>query len=106
MTAATSSSPIAGARALVLAHPVATRWILAGPIAVLVAVATMMALPLWLPEGPAGIDNIAYPILLSPILWAIPFLYACLAEDLFRCAAVLLAALVLQGGVVALALAA
>ena len=49
----------------------------------------MMAMPVWVPAGRAGIDDIALPILLAPLLWAIPFFYACLAEDLVRCAAVI-----------------
>ena len=50
-------------------------------------------------------NNIAYPILLAPLLWAAPFVYACLAEDLPRAAAVMLGAALAQGALVAVALA-
>jgi hypothetical protein len=97
----TALRPFAPLGARIRAHPAATRWILAGPVAILVAVVTMMAMPIWVPGGRAGIDDIALPILLAPLLWAIPFLYACLAEDLVRCAAVLGVATLAQGALVA-----
>ena len=84
----------------VASHPVTARWLLAGPGAAAAAVATMMAMPLWLPAGAAGVDNIAYPLILMPLLWAVPFFYACLEENLVRASAILLGAIVLQGGVV------
>lgn len=96
---------ISRVRSAVEAHPVTTRWILAGPAAVLAAVATMMAMPLWFPAGSAGINNVALPILLVPLLWAIPFLYACLAEDLPRCAAILGGTTLLQASLVVVSLA-
>jgi len=65
------------------------RWILAGPIALLASLATMLAMPLWLPAGAGGVDDIVLPLVLTPLLWAIPFFYACLESDLPRCAAVL-----------------
>ena len=34
--------------------------------------------------GRAGINDIAFPILLTPLLWALPFFYACLEENLVR----------------------
>ena len=64
------------------AHPVAARWLLAGPGALLASLATMIAMPLWLPAGAAGVNDVAFPILLTPLLWAVPFFYACLEEDL------------------------
>lgn len=52
------------------------RWIMAGPLALIAAVVTMASMPLWLPVGAAGIDNLIFPILLFPALWAVFFLYA------------------------------
>ncbi|MFC3309731.1 hypothetical protein [Blastomonas aquatica] len=52
------------------------RWIMAGPLALVAAVVTMASMPLWLPVGAAGIDNLIFPILLFPALWAVFFLYA------------------------------
>jgi len=97
--------PLSALRVAIAAHPTTTRWILAGPLAVLAGLTTMMAMPLWFPAGNAGINDIAVPILLTPLLWAVPFLYACLSEDLFRCGLVLSSATLLQGALVALRLA-
>ena len=88
-------------RGVLEAHPLAGRWVLAGPLALLAAFATMAAMPLWLPAGRAGVDNIVLPIVLTPLIWAVPFFYACLEPNLGRCALVLLAATLLQGLVVA-----
>jgi hypothetical protein len=82
-------------------HPVTTRWLLAGPVALLAALATMTAMPLWLPAGAAGVDDIVLPIVLTPLLWAVPFFYACLEPNLTRCAAVLLVPTLAQGLLVA-----
>lgn len=91
-------------RALVLAHPVATRWLLAGPGALLAAVLFMASVPVWLPGGSAGIDNIVYPVILAPLFWAVAFIYTCLEENLPRGASVIAAAILLQGLMVAAAL--
>lgn len=91
-------------RAAVLAHPVATRWLLAGPGALLAAVLFIASVPVWLPGGAAGIDNIVYPVILAPLFWAVAFIYTCLEENLPRGAAVIAAAILLQGIVVAAAL--
>jgi hypothetical protein len=85
-------------------HPVATRWILAGPVALLAALATMAAMPLWLPAGAAGVNAIVLPIVLTPLLWAVPFFYACLEPNLARCAVALSVPTLVQGLLVAAAL--
>ena len=87
------------------ARPATTRWLLAGPGALAAAVATMMAMPVWLPAGAAGVNNIAYPMILAPLLWAVPFFYACLEPNLVRGAMVLVGTTVAQGTVAALAIA-
>jgi hypothetical protein len=66
----------------------------------------MMAMPVWLPAGAAGINDIAFPILLTPLLWAAPFFYACLEPDLVRGTLVMLGAILVQGALVAFAMAA
>ena len=96
------SAALAGA---IRARPVTARWLLAGPGALAAAVATMMAMPVWLPAGAAGVGNIAVPMILAPLLWAVPFFYACLEPNLVRAAAVLLGATAVQGAVAALAMA-
>ena len=55
------------------AHPAAARWLLAGPIALAASLATLLAMPLWLPSGSAGLNDIALPIILLPLIWAVPF---------------------------------
>jgi hypothetical protein len=99
---------IDGARAAltaaVAARPVTTRWLLAGPGAVLAALATMAVMPLWLPRGAAGVTNLAFPIILAPLVWAVTFFYACLEEDLVRGIAVIGGAVMAQAAVAVLAI--
>ena len=90
---------------VVAAHPVATRWLLAGPGAVLAALATMCAMPLWLPRGAAGVTNLAFPIILAPLLWAVAFFYACLEEKLVRGSLVIGGAVLAQAAVAVLVMA-
>ncbi|MFO1210735.1 MAG: hypothetical protein U1E40_16215 [Amaricoccus sp.] len=89
--------------AAIAARPRLARWLLAGPIALLASLATMLAMPFWLPAGAGGVDDIVLPIVLTPLLWAIPFFYACLEPDLPRCAAVLVGLTLGQALVVAVA---
>ena len=84
------------ASAAIQARPVLVRWILAGPATMLAALATMAAMPLWLPAGAACINHLALPILLTPLLWAVPFFYACLTEDLPRASLVFAAVILVQ----------
>ncbi|MCB1353332.1 MAG: hypothetical protein KDK03_11405 [Rhodobacteraceae bacterium] len=86
------------------ARPRLVRWLLAGPGAILAALATMAAMPLWMPAGGAGVNDIALPIILTPLLWAIPFFYACLTENLVQASGVICGATVLQAAAVAIAL--
>jgi hypothetical protein len=85
------------------AYPVATRCLLAGPVALATGLLTMMAMPFWMPAGAVGVNNLALPIILAPLLWAVPFFYACLEENLVRGSVVLSAAVLLQGAIVAMA---
>ena len=78
----------------------ALRWILAGPVALAVAFVVMAAMPLWFPEGTAGVDHLILPLILFPAIWAAAFFYACLAENLGR-ASVVLAGLLLVNGAAA-----
>lgn len=73
------------------------RWVLAGPVALAVAYVVMAAMPLWLPQGAAGIDHLILPLVLFPALWAAAFLYACLAENLGRASVILIGALLVNG---------
>lgn len=86
-------------------RPVLARWLLAGPGALLAAVATLMAMPLWMPRGAAGVNDIAMPIILTPLLWAVPFFYAVIEENLVRATVVLAGVTVVQAVAIAAALA-
>lgn len=93
---------IGSMKGFVEAHPRSTRWLLAGPGAVAAALAFMCAMPVWLPAGQAGVNNIAYPLILAPLIWAVAFTYACLEENLPRGAAVILGSTLLQAALVGL----
>ena len=86
-------------------RPVLVRWLLAGPGAIVAGLATMAAMPLWMPAGSAGVNDVALPIILTPLLWAVPFFYAVLARSLVRATLVLSAAVVAQVAAVLLSLA-
>jgi hypothetical protein len=64
------------------------RWVLAGPVAAIVAVLVLMGMPLYLPAGPGGVDNLVIPLLLLPIIWAMLFFHAVLDSSLARVACV------------------
>lgn len=68
-----------------------TRWLLGGPMAVLIAILAMGAMPLWFPAGAAGVDHLIFPLILFPALWAAVFFYAILAENMRRAALVMTA---------------
>lgn len=58
--------------------------LLAGPLAFACAALVMCGAALWVPRGPAQIDNIVLPIVLFPALWAGIFFYSCLDRRLAR----------------------
>ncbi|MDP3858947.1 MAG: hypothetical protein Q8Q73_14420 [Stagnimonas sp.] len=76
------------------------RGLLAGPLALLTALLTMMGGALWLPEGAAGLDHLVVPVVFFPMLWAGWFLYACLDPRLLRGFAVVGGAALLQLGLI------
>ena len=81
------------------------RWVLAGPGALIAAMLIMAAMPVWLPAGAGGVDNIVYPIVLSPLIWAVVFMYAVLEENLPRGLAVTGMVVLFTGALVALSIA-
>ena len=93
-----------GALLAIAAHPKRTRWLLAGPGVAVTALLLTAALPVWLPSGAAGVNHIAYPLVLAPLVWVVLFLYACLEERVVRCAAVVAGLATGGGAVVAAAL--
>src|SRR3546814_12284447 len=78
------------------------RWILGGPAALIAAVLIMAAMPVWLPAGAGGVDNIIYPIILAPLIWAVVFMYSVLEEKLPRGLAVAAGVILVMGGMVVL----
>lgn len=77
-----------------------SRWLLAGPVTLLVAVLVMAATPVWLPAGAGGVDNLVIPILFFPLLWALPFFYSLLEEKLLRAWMILLGLAALNGAII------
>lgn len=78
------------------------RILLAGPGAIVVTLALLAGMPLWLPGGAAGIDNLAFPLVLAPLIWSMLFFHACLDRSIARVAAIAAALLLIHGGMVAL----
>lgn len=61
-----------------------SRGLLAGPVCFATAALVMAGGALWLPEGPAKIDNMVLPIVLFPMIWAALFFYLMLDRRLAR----------------------
>src|SRR3546814_8728205 len=74
------------------------RFVMAGPVAILVALTLLAGMPLWLPGGAAGIDNLAVPLVLAPLIWAGLFFHACLDRSLARVALVAGVLFLVHGG--------
>ena len=76
-----------------------SRWITAGPLAIIAAVLTMASTPLWLPKSAAGVDHLVLPIILFPAFWAIFFFYALIEARPMR-ALIIFAAVAIANAVV------
>ena len=80
------------------------RWgriLLAGPGAIVVTLTLLAGMPLWLPGGAAGIDNLAFPLVCAPLIWAVLFFHACLDRRIARVALVAAALFLVHGGLLA-----
>ena len=77
------------------------RFLLAGPGAIVVTLTLLAGMPLWLPSGAAGIDNLAVPLVLAPLIWALLFFHACLDRNLARVALIAGALFLIHGALVA-----
>ena len=67
------------------------RWwriIFAGPWTLGASVVVMASLATWLPPGAGKVDNIAFPLVLFPLIWAVLFFHASLTRCLWRAVAV------------------
>ncbi|MEM7741814.1 MAG: hypothetical protein AAF225_13560 [Pseudomonadota bacterium] len=65
------------------------RWVLAGPVTLLIAILLMAATPFWFPKGASNIDHLVFGILLFPAYWAVPFTFAIMADKLWRATGIL-----------------
>ena len=80
-----------------------SRWLLAGPVTLILAVLVMAAAPVWMPAGKGGVDNLVLPILLFPAFWAIAFFYSLLEDKLLRAWIILLSLAVLNSAIIVFA---
>lgn len=76
------------------------RIFLAGPGAIIVALTLLAGTPLWLPGGAAGIDNLAFPLVFAPLIWAALFFHACLDRNVWRVALVAALLFLVHGGLI------
>ncbi len=60
------------------------RAVFAGPIALIVSILILLAMPLWFPVGIGGIDHLVMPVVTFPLTWAVLFFHACLDRRLLR----------------------
>lgn len=79
-----------------------SRGVLAGPIVFVTSAAIMAGGAVWVPKGPAGIDNIVMPIVFFPAIWAALFFYASLDRRLSRAWWITLALLLVNAALIAL----
>ncbi|MEM8824150.1 MAG: hypothetical protein AAGF30_11110 [Pseudomonadota bacterium] len=80
------------------------RWILAGPVAFVLALISLGAMPHILPQGRGGVDHLIVPTILLPITWAALIIWPVATERLPVCVAVYTVAIFVFGGVIAAAL--
>ncbi|MEM6480899.1 MAG: hypothetical protein AAF922_04725 [Pseudomonadota bacterium] len=76
---------------LIQARPRFIRWILAGPVTLIVTLAITAGMTAWWPKGAAGLDQIGMPLILTPVIWLCVFDYAESEEHLGQAFFVLLA---------------
>jgi hypothetical protein len=75
---------------------------MAGPLTLFAAAVTMAATPLWWPKGAAGVDHLVFAILLFPAFWAVYVFYALIESRPVRGLIVMLAAIGLNGALIAM----
>jgi len=64
------------------------RVFLAGPWTAGLTFLVIAAAPLWVPKGAGGVNQIAFPLVLMPLIWAVLFFFALLDRSLIRIAVV------------------
>lgn len=85
-------------------HPLAARWLLAGPVSFLTATLFMASMPFVLPAGGGGIDHLVMPVVLFPLIWAVAVFVAVIMRAPSNAALYLYAALAVETVIVASAL--
>jgi len=85
-------------------RPALARALLAGPVALLVAVLSMAAAPLVLPPGRGGVDHLVLPVVAFPLIWAATVLYPVMTARPDRAAAMMGAILAVELAIVLSAL--
>lgn len=88
----------------ILQRPATQRFLVAGPLALLASIAVLAGMPHWLPEGPGRVDNLVFPVILFPLIWALAFFYACLAADIVQAALILCLVIAAQVAIIAVSL--
>ena len=86
-------------------RPRLARWLLAGPGALAAGLLFTAAMPVWLPEGNAGVDNLVWPLVLGPLVWVLFLLYAVVEENVPRGLAVVAGSSALNGILIAVTMA-
>ncbi|MEM8838075.1 MAG: hypothetical protein AAGE89_08280 [Pseudomonadota bacterium] len=85
-------------------HPIAIRWVLAGPLAFILTVLSLAALPHLLPVGSGGINHLVYPTIFIPITWSALIVWPVMTERLLRCLAIYIGLIGLSIAIVVFAL--
>lgn len=67
----------------------------------MVTLMSLAGMPLWLPGGAAGINNVAFPLGFAPLIWAMLFFHACLDRRIARVALAAAALFFVHGAMVA-----
>lgn len=67
------------------------RVVLAGPWTLAAAFVVMAAMAVWMPGGPAQVDNLIVPLVLFPLIWVVLFLMAYLDPSIRRAATISIA---------------
>ncbi|WP_234033029.1 hypothetical protein [Erythrobacter rubeus] len=68
-------------------------------MAIIFAVVSMAAMPVWFPRGAAGVDHLAFALISLPAWWALAFFYVLLEENMPRAAIVLIAATLVKAAI-------
>ena len=59
-----------------------SRFWLAGPFCLIVAVLCLLGMAAWFPAGVGKINNIIMPLVMFPLIWAVLFFYSYLSQQL------------------------